>query len=304
MSTKVQEATPAYRKWTLEDVITLVRANPALPTITDDYVLKEALLYTQSVLPVDRQRTRKTMHSQVAGPRFRRRLAEVGRMLAAEAPEPPPAPPPEPAAPPPEPLAAVAPPPAPKPQPAATPTPEPSPIHARLNELVANFVQILDHTLTKSIARIVDESFHRTLNEFMPEILAVHTMQVHDEVRDTVIELLGHPTGASPAAALDTPPAPTERTPRARVDIIGLLSKQAEIVQRHASKDFSLRFLTKEDAERKPVTAPVAIMMTKFVTHSTQERIRKSGAELVFANGGVGSVLGALEQLQAAPAAH
>ena len=77
---------------------------------------------------------------------------------------------------------------------------------------------------------------------------------------------------------------------KTRVDIVGLLGDQEQVVRAKYGDVFDLRFLSADEALRQPITAATAIMATKFVSHSVQGRIKKTAARLLYANGGADSV--------------
>lgn len=111
-------------------------------------------------------------------------------------------------------------------------------------------------------------------------------------VRETVIEILGAPVPPPPAEVVAPPqPAPEQERPKkSRVDIVGLLGDQEQVVRAKHGDHFDLRFIGAKEVEHQKITAPVAIMCRKFVSHSAQQRIKKAGANLVYANGGADSV--------------
>jgi hypothetical protein len=85
-----------------------------------------------------------------------------------------------------------------------------------------------------------------------------------------------------------------------RVDVVGLLNGQVDVVKRACGHQWNLRFLTADEVRSQPITAPDAIMLRRFVSHSAQERIKKAGATLHFANGAAESVIAQLNKLGAA----
>ncbi len=146
------------------------------------------------------------------------------------------------------------------------------------------------------------------VRDVLREAIQGQADSVREGVRDTIMELLGGPSAG------DEPPRPDfkadmqaeqraqealARFKRPRVDVVGLLNGQADLVKKACGSSFDLRFLTADESERQQLTAPVVIMLRKFVNHSTQERIRKAGANLVYANGGPESVIKCLNELPA-----
>jgi hypothetical protein len=125
-------------------------------------------------------------------------------------------------------------------------------------------------------------------------------------VRKGVTDVVGGPSEApqaaqpQPAASLSVvPPAAKPQAPeKQRVDIIGLLGAQANVVRSAMGKAFDLRFVTSDFAEHQRSVAPIVVLCTKFVNHSAQEKARSRGAHVLFANGAAQSVIEQLQHLQ------
>lgn len=112
-----------------------------------------------------------------------------------------------------------------------------------------------------------------------------------------VADVVGGPQPAQPVGVpvIELPCFQPERLPR--VDVVGLLGNQAEVVKRACGRQWDLRFISADDALRRPITAPDAIMLSKFVTHDVQDRIKKAGARLHYCNGAAESVINQLNAL-------
>ena len=125
-------------------------------------------------------------------------------------------------------------------------------------------------------------------------------------VRKSVTEVVGGPTEpqqaqpSQPAPSLSVvPPAAVPATPeKQRVDVIGLLNAQANVVRSAMGKKFDLRFIDSNFAEHQRSVAPIVVLCTKFVNHSAQEKAKSHGAHVLFANGAAQSVIEQLQHLQ------
>lgn len=162
-----------------------------------------------------------------------------------------------------------------------------------------------DAGLMQAMMTLFNAMQARTLSAVAPllermERLETRLAALPEDVRMQVADVVG---GPAPTPAVETPAAPTftpehERQPR--VDVVGLLNGQVDVVKRACGRQWNLRFLSAEEVERQPITAPDAIMLRRFVSHSAQERIKKAGAKLHYANGAAESVIARLNQLYAA----
>jgi hypothetical protein len=82
-----------------------------------------------------------------------------------------------------------------------------------------------------------------------------------------------------------------------KVDVIGLLHNQAEQVKASdVGKRVSLRFI---DAEKAGGIEPRdnVVLVTKFISHMIQDRVKARARNVLYANGAAGSVIAQLEQL-------
>lgn len=92
-------------------------------------------------------------------------------------------------------------------------------------------------------------------------------------------------------------PAPSAGAPRTGVLVVGLLPAQAATIQ-DAFPELELTCLTSEEAlKRDPLRRAHTILMTKFISHSVQDRYRKA-QNLRLCNGGVSELAGILSGIQ------
>lgn len=138
-------------------------------------------------------------------------------------------------------------------------------------------------------------------------------------VRTTLIDVLGAPASPAPVPPPPPPPAPApapvqvapppERPRRTRVDVVGLMGGQVQIVQQAVGDALDLRFVTADQAAGRVHTVSTDVVMcTKFVNHVVQNSIRARGGRIHYANGGAASVIDALRAIpavqQAVASAH
>lgn len=120
-------------------------------------------------------------------------------------------------------------------------------------------------------------------------------------VEKIVRRLVVQVADAAPAAALrlkhNPEPAPQHRAPRIGVLVIGLLPSQANTVI-DVFPNLELTCLTSEEAlKREPLRRAYTILMTKFISHSVQDRYRKA-QNLRLCNGGVSELTEMLVKIQ------
>lgn len=154
-----------------------------------------------------------------------------------------------------------------------------------------------------------ESAVSESLKLMMNQALAEQDGRIREAVRATIAEVLGEP---APGQAPPTPDFHADmaaqaqaqaaiqnmnRPPRPRVDVVGLLNGQAEIVKKACGASFDLRFIGANEALRTTFTAPVTVLVRKFVGHDAEACVRKQGAKLVYANGGPESVVKALQEL-------
>lgn len=120
-------------------------------------------------------------------------------------------------------------------------------------------------------------------------------------VEKIVRRLVVQVADAAPAATLrikhNPEPAPQHRAPRIGVLVIGLLPSQANTVI-DVFPNLELTCLTSEEAlKREPLRRAYTILMTKFISHSVQDRYRKA-QNLQLCNGGVSELTEMLVKIQ------
>lgn len=103
---------------------------------------------------------------------------------------------------------------------------------------------------------------------------------------------------AEPTLSVVPPAARPAILEKQRVDVIGLLGAQANVVRSAMGKAFDLRFVASDYAEHQRSVAPIVVLCTKFVNHSAQEKAKSRGAHVLFANGAAQSVIEQLQHLQ------
>jgi hypothetical protein len=174
--------------------------------------------------------------------------------------------------------------------------------------LVNNAVRSMADGLAISIQQMMAATFTQAMTAALPAIIdacvqanqpivrdALHgqATDITAQVRQAIFELLGGPTHPKSERPNDAnlQAADVPRTYKPRVDVIGLLNGQANIVREHYGHYFSLNFIDAKHVGSRSITAPDVVMVRKFVNHDAQGLIKKSGAALHYANGGVESVL-------------
>jgi hypothetical protein len=189
---------------------------------------------------------------------------------------------------------------------------EPEPVHAPTEKEEAMTTAPLPQSAADPVMLAIINLFgalqERAERTMAPVLERLERMEARlaalpEDVRLQVADVVGGPAAApvveTPVDAVDAAPTLThERQPR--VDVVGLLNGQVDVVKRACGRQWNLRFLSAEEVERQPITAPDAIMLRRFVSHSAQERIKKAGAKLHYANGAAESVIARLNQLYAA----
>jgi hypothetical protein len=194
--------------------------------------------------------------------------------------------------------------PAPAPAPASAPAPEPpraAPAIAGTSEIEEALV-----TLVRSVVRQGLPILAQAVAQQAVALLRGDLLQDIDKaVRQGVHDVVGGPTEPAPQAqpAAPTlsvvPPKPMPQQPeKQRVDVIGLLGAQANVVRSAMGKAFDLRFVASDYAEHQRSVAPIVVLCTKFVNHSAQEKAKSRGAHVLFANGAAQSVIEQLQHLQ------
>jgi hypothetical protein len=192
----------------------------------------------------------------------------------------------------------------------AEPTPEPveeapAPTEAAPTATPTGAVQ----HLALFLEAVLKDAFTQALNNAMPSIINAVKADVAPQgelvgaVRQAILELLGGPQPQAQAQQADTwqePPIALYRASKPRVDVVGLLNGQAELVKKQWQHRLNLNFIPADHVGSKDVAAPDVVMVRKFVSHDAQDIIKKAGAKLHYANGGISSVLDCLARIDEA----
>jgi hypothetical protein len=152
--------------------------------------------------------------------------------------------------------------------------------------------------------------------------------KVDQQVRSTIMDVLGGPSApAAPAAPVAVQPvepeepeepqpvipeheaqfaqhddsigADFERQRKPRVDVVGLLNGQKQIVIRECGDRFKLRFIGSDEAAHAVYSAPTAIVCQKFIKGNIVERATKQGASVITVNGAASAVVERLNGMAA-----
>lgn len=183
------------------------------------------------------------------------------------------------------------------------PTPQPLPERpaGSLGGALAGLIELTVAKLSAAIAQ--------SINDTLSTAVADATNQLKQSNMDSIAELLGGPV------AVDTPQTVAEKATQARavadmaaeaiapkvrgprVDVVGLMNGQVAEVRKAVGDSFDLRFLTPEELDRRPLTAPVTLMLAGNVPHRTSDKIKAYTGRLINVNGRVSSVLKELQAL-------
>lgn len=151
------------------------------------------------------------------------------------------------------------------PAPQAPPAPVPAPV-APPDLLRAILDPILDALVEKVVRRLV--------------------VQIADAAPEATLRLKHNPE-----------PPPSARAPRIGVLVIGLLPSQMHVID-GVFPNLEVTCLTSEEAlKRDPLRRAYTILMTKFISHSVQDRYRKA-QNLQLCNGGVSELTEILARIQ------
>lgn len=137
---------------------------------------------------------------------------------------------------------------------------------------------------------------------------SMFTLQFNEDrfraiVREELQSLLaGFVDQLRPGGKTVAPVVPVMAVPQRRIDVIGLMSVQAQEVSSQFVGRFALRFINSDDLYghgKVRSFAPTVVLCTKFINHSIQEAAKSAGATIHYANGAAGSVVEVLKQLEA-----
>lgn len=122
-------------------------------------------------------------------------------------------------------------------------------------------------------------------------------------VHDTIEQLVGGPATQPTAAPAPqpTPPTPVEPPPRepvVRVDVVGLVGNNIELVRRAFNGHTELRFVDVDQLNGyTPSTGRHVVQAVRWVPHSLKGRLKAAHVRPVTVKGSVGSVIEAIEEL-------
>jgi len=139
-------------------------------------------------------------------------------------------------------------------------------------------------------------TIEKTLNDFATDQIITHLYRKHLEpklketITNTISEILkGFKPTVTPIITKPTKP---------KILIIGMLPNQFVIIQKEYEQHFELKGAHEITGTNRNIadTADKVIMLTKFVSHSTQNMIPKE--KLIYADGGITNVRSTLEKLR------
>lgn len=181
--------------------------------------------------------------------------------------------------------------------PTAAPAPVPAadPLAARIAVILAESSARIAAETRSYVARELDAA----LDTMVGGIVAGLRAQVHNMIAAELgpLEATPAPLPEPPTPTPTVPPAPQE-PPRVKVDIVGLSGNSLGEV-RNAAENMGLqaRFIDAAHAKGTWSPAPNVILATKFISHTAQERAKRSGANVLFAHAGPQSIVGMMETL-------
>lgn len=140
-----------------------------------------------------------------------------------------------------------------------------------------------------------DEAIVRILAQLVDAVIESVAQRV---ARAVLLQMAEPVDPAAPARPRHDPRPPSdERVARPGVLVIGLLPSQAHTIETLYSQRLDLRFLTADEAQsHERVQRAHTVLMTKFISHSVQEKYRKAPA-LHLCNGGVTDLAKILDRL-------
>lgn len=183
---------------------------------------------------------------------------------------------------------------APAPAPAATQATQAPPIlsrHSGLSDAARAFgdtvMGALDTLLSHHASLIMAEVQSR-MGRLADQVAASLTDNIKVIVHGAIEKELG-------------PIGPTEEPPRPRrlvVDVVGLIGQQVEEVRKSFNGDTDIRFISADHGGTWSPRTENCVLVTKFISHDVQDKVKSWGFKPVFANGGAASVIEAIEGLR------
>jgi hypothetical protein len=191
------------------------------------------------------------------------------------------------------------------------PTPAPGESHT-LTAAAAAFGAAVSAALDKLLAAHTEAILERVCARFESTAAtasAALAAQIERGMRDTVHRIveneLGGPVSAPFPAEGPTPrpviteEAPKERAPQLRVDVVGLIGQQITEVKSAFNGDTDLRFVDADQVDAwQPSARRHVVCWVKFHSHKVDNKLKQSGLKPIRVNGGVGTIIHAIDELR------
>jgi hypothetical protein len=195
--------------------------------------------------------------------------------------------------------------------PAPQAAPEPSGSLERASRAFAD-------TMAQALQVLLAASAEHTLANLSNRVAAIAqdvgtsiAAQIERGLRQTVLDTmaaeLGGPVQASPAAQAPIdfhPPAaprasePDQRRKLVKVDVVGLVGNNVQLVRDAFNGNTDLRFIDPDHLNQwAPHSDRHAITATKWIPHKAKDKCRAAGVQPINVTGSVGTVIHAIEEL-------
>lgn len=149
-------------------------------------------------------------------------------------------------------------------------------------------------------AAVLAESMGTTIRNEMAAWAASLERSLHRGVHHVLERELGGPV-QGPPAPLEDPPGPEvqpERQKQLRVDVVGLVGQNIDLVRKSFNGSVDLKFIDPDQLNGwSPHTGRHAVVTLKWVPHKAKDKLRTVGVVPQMVMGGVGSVIHAIEEL-------
>ena len=139
---------------------------------------------------------------------------------------------------------------------------------------------------------VLASALSQLINEFTPKkIEPVPTTFNLNDIRLIIREELKTALSGLRINVNETLPvtvaAKAERTNLHRVDIVGFKqnTNKQEILSNPIAENFKLRFMSSEEAQHTSTFSPTVIVMTKWLGHAVQQKIKNRGYTMLMCNG-------------------
>lgn len=190
---------------------------------------------------------------------------------------------------------------------APPPAPPPPPFVDPMQAALGGAFQTIIRSIAESLAGTMAETLKKTMMDALASVDLPTREAVEQSVEATVLRLLG---GAVPESAPEAKPEPlpqpihaepyVEQAPRPKkikAVVVGLMGSQPNIVTEALGDGYDIRFVLTKDARNINLRGIPTVLATKFISHAAQDKMRSNGCDLIYANGGPGSVVAALRGL-------